>query len=89
MQLVLAMRLTGLTWRSSLGIGVGLAHVGEFAFVLARIAWQENVISAEDYNLLNAVAIGSLILTPLLLRAGLRWVEATQELEAMPSHSRL
>ncbi|WP_231936305.1 cation:proton antiporter [Bythopirellula polymerisocia] len=81
----LAMRLTGLTWRSSLGIGVGLAHVGEFAFVLARIAWQENVISAEDYNLLNAVAIGSLILTPLLLRAGLRWVEATQELEAMPS----
>ncbi|QEG36826.1 cation:proton antiporter [Bythopirellula goksoeyrii] len=80
----LALRLTGLSWRSSLGIGIGLAHIGEFAFVLTRLAWQEDVISAEEYQLMNAVAIGSLILTPLLLRAGLRWVEAVQEQEAPP-----
>lgn len=81
----LALRLTGLSWRSSMGIGIGLAHVGEFAFVLSRLAWQEDVISAEDYQLLNAVAIGSLILTPLLLRTGLKWVEAAQEQEAFPA----
>lgn len=83
----LALQLTGLSWRSSLGIGIGLAHIGEFAFVLARIAWQNEVLSSEHYQLLNAVAIGSLIFTPLLLRAGLRWVEAIQEQEELPASS--
>ena len=50
-----------------------------------RIAWQEQVISRADYELLNAVAIGSLIVTPLLLRAGLRWVDAVQEQDSASS----
>ena len=85
----LALRLTGLSWRSSFGIGIGLAHVGEFAFVLARLAWQDDVVSTQEYQLLNAVAIGSLILTPVLLRAGLRWVEVVQEQEIILPSDRL
>lgn len=68
-----ALRLTGLRWRTAAGMGIGLAHVGEFAFVLVLLGWEAGVIAQADYQRIVALAIGSLILTPLLLKTGLRW----------------
>lgn len=68
-----ALRLTGLPWRGAFGMGIGLAHVGEFAFVLVLLGWQAGVLSAVEYNRVVAIAVGSLILTPPLLSLGLRW----------------
>ena len=68
-----ALRLTGLAWRSAIGMGIGLAHVGEFAFVVVMLATGQGILTEDDYNRVVAIAIGSLILTPLLLRIGLQW----------------
>lgn len=76
---IVALRLTGLPWRTSLGMGVGLAHVGEFAFLLTRVALQEELIAEADYQRFAAVAFLSLVATPLLLRAGLRLADAWED----------
>jgi monovalent cation:H+ antiporter-2, CPA2 family len=68
----IALKLTGLTLARSFGMGIGLAHVGEFAFVLALLGLTTKVIEEADYQRIVAIAIGSLILTPPLLKSGLK-----------------
>ncbi|NQV23577.1 MAG: cation:proton antiporter [Rhodopirellula sp.] len=70
----LALRLTGLTWKSATGMGIGLAHVGEFAFVLVLLGAESGVLGDTDYQRFSTLAIASLILTPMLLKFGLRRV---------------
>jgi CPA2 family monovalent cation:H+ antiporter-2 len=77
----MALRLTGLVWKSALGTGVGLAHVGEFAFVLAVLGWESGLISSTDYHRLVCLALGSLVLTPFLLKTGLSWAETADHQE--------
>jgi CPA2 family monovalent cation:H+ antiporter-2 len=71
----IALKLTGLTWGRSLGMGIGLAHVGEFAFVLVLLGLESGVISELNYQRVVAIAVGSLILTPMLMKAGLRLIK--------------
>ena len=68
----IALRLTQLSWRSSLAMGIGLAHVGEFAFVLIAIALQTDLLVEETTERFVAVALSSLMLSPLLLHFGLK-----------------
>ena len=75
----IALRLTGLRWRAAAGMGIGLAHVGEFAFVLVLLGWEAGVIAESDYQRIIALAIGSLILTPLFLKTGLRWTQLSHD----------
>jgi CPA2 family monovalent cation:H+ antiporter-2 len=77
----LALRLSGLSWRSSWAMGLGLAHIGEFALILAKFGRESEVISESDYQRLVSVALGTLLLTPLMLRLGLRWVDSSSEQE--------
>jgi len=49
--------------------GVGLAQFGEFGFVLTRLAQSSGVIDAKAAGPLLAAGIGSMFLTPLLVRA--------------------
>jgi CPA2 family monovalent cation:H+ antiporter-2 len=49
--------------------GVGLAQFGEFGFVLTRLAQSSGVIDDEAAGPLLAAGIGSMFLTPLLVRA--------------------
>jgi monovalent cation:H+ antiporter-2, CPA2 family len=48
--------------------GVGLAQFGEFGFVLAKLGESSGVVSAEALRPLLAAGIGSMFLTPLLVR---------------------
>lgn len=72
-----ALRVTGLGWRASVGMGLGLAQLGEFSFVLTSAGVAAGVLKPDEFNHLLFVALGTLILTPLLLRAGLRWTDET------------
>jgi CPA2 family monovalent cation:H+ antiporter-2 len=76
---VIALRLTGLPNMTSLGVGLGLAHVGEFAFVLIVLGWESGIVDDLNYQRFIALAIGSLVLTPLFLKTGLRWTRRTAE----------
>jgi monovalent cation:H+ antiporter-2, CPA2 family len=49
--------------------GVGLAQFGEFGFVLTRLAQSHGVIDEAAASPLLAAGIGSMFLTPLLVRA--------------------
>jgi CPA2 family monovalent cation:H+ antiporter-2 len=56
----------GLPLRSAVNIGVELAHVGEFAFVLASEGLNFNVLQQDYYlNVLGATAI-SVLITPFI-----------------------
>jgi CPA2 family monovalent cation:H+ antiporter-2 len=70
-----AARATGLRWRTSAGVGIGLAEIGEFAFVLAFVSWKQGVIAESDYYLMVVFALVSLALTPYFLRIGLKWAK--------------
>lgn len=85
----IALRLTGLGWQTAAGMGIGLAHVGEFAFVLILLGTGTGVIEESNYQRIVALAIGSLVLTPILLKTGLRWTQPSREPGAPRSDSRL
>lgn len=51
-----------------LAVGLGLLQVGEFAFVLSRVALAQQVIDGTQYNLILAVTLVTMLLTPLVMR---------------------
>lgn len=64
--------VSGMPWRRVWGPSLGLAHVGEFAFVLILTATSANVLSTDNQQRLFAVAGGTLLVSPLLIRRGFR-----------------
>lgn len=68
-----ALKLIGLGWKAAVGMGLGLAQLGEFSFLVLAEGVGQGVVSAADYNRMLFVAMGTLILTPQLLKFGLRW----------------
>lgn len=53
--------------RDALLYGAALSQIGEFAFVIFGIAFTQNTIPRETYNLLNAIVAVSMFITPVLL----------------------
>lgn len=84
-----ALRLTGLPTRTAVAAGTGLAHIGEFAFVLSLLAVDSGIVSEVDYRRLVVVAVGSLVITPLLLQAGLSLIQTTDDSGEETRHSGL
>jgi CPA2 family monovalent cation:H+ antiporter-2 len=86
----IALRLTNLSWLRSVGMGLGLAHIGEFAFVLVQLGVHEGVLGEQDYQRFIAIALGSLVLSPLIMKTGLSWTKDTLVEEPLvPAHSPL
>jgi CPA2 family monovalent cation:H+ antiporter-2 len=78
----IAARLIGLSWKPSFGIGLGLAQIGEFAFILAFAGLQAGVLLKSHYDYILIFATGSLMLTPILLKTGLRLMVNETDSEA-------
>ncbi|MBS1810379.1 MAG: cation:proton antiporter [Acidobacteria bacterium] len=57
------------TLRIALTVGLGLAQVGEFSFILAKVGNAQNLLSAADYQVFLAASILSMIATPFLINA--------------------
>jgi CPA2 family monovalent cation:H+ antiporter-2 len=85
----LALKLTGLNWKTAAGGGIGLAHVGEFAFVLVALSLENALITQEDGQMFVAVGLASLMLSPVLLKYGVQLTreeaedQATEQNESM------
>lgn len=77
----IALRVTGLPWKASIGMGAGLTQMGELSFVLVMEGVQDRLLTMVDYNHFLCLAVGSLVLTPLLLRLGLNWAQQADESE--------
>lgn len=55
--------------RHALATGICLAQVGEFSFVLAQIAWSQQVLSSESFRLFISATVATLFVTPYLVAA--------------------
>jgi CPA2 family monovalent cation:H+ antiporter-2 len=60
----------GVDHRTATLSAVVMAQIGEFSFVLAGVGLAETIIDGEQYGLILEVALGSILLSPLLLRLG-------------------
>ena len=67
-----AVRLLGYSLRVSAMAAVGIAQVGEFSFILAKVGLGDGLLSGDDYQRFLAVAIVSMIATPFLIVAAPR-----------------
>ncbi len=72
----IALRLTALSWKSSFHMGLGLAHVGEFAFALVTIASQAGLVTAPQAQQFVGVSLLSLMISPLLLSRAMKQKDA-------------
>jgi CPA2 family monovalent cation:H+ antiporter-2 len=66
--IVTAVRMFGYAGRTALLVGLSLAQIGEFSFVLAQLGLADGVIDEYLYNLTLAGALVTILATPLLLR---------------------
>ncbi|MEM8865179.1 MAG: cation:proton antiporter [Planctomycetota bacterium] len=82
-----AVRMIGLKGKAAVGVGLGLAHVGEFAFVLGEVARSAGLIEPADYGRFALVAFLSLLVTPPLLKLGLRMTAYGDDLAESPAPS--
>jgi monovalent cation:H+ antiporter-2, CPA2 family len=58
----------------ALSVAVALAQIGEFSFIVAAVATDYGVLTADATNILVATAIASITLNPLLFRS-IGWAE--------------
>lgn len=72
--------LLGNSLRVATMIGLGLAQVGEFSFILAKVGAGQGLLSDGDYQQFLAASILSMILTPFLIKAAPRAGYALQSL---------
>jgi CPA2 family monovalent cation:H+ antiporter-2 len=66
--------LFGQPFRTAILVGVGLAQIGEFSFVMVEVARSAGHVSAEVYNATLAASLITLLLNALLVRAVPGWV---------------
>jgi CPA2 family monovalent cation:H+ antiporter-2 len=66
----LAVAFLGYTARTAVLVGLALAQMGEFSFVLAQVGVDEEVISNDLNSAILMAALLSMVLTPLLRQAG-------------------
>lgn len=63
---ILLVRLLRYPWRTALTVGVSLAQIGEFSFILAGLGLSLGLLSREAMSLVVAAAVLSIALNPAL-----------------------
>ncbi|MEX1041879.1 MAG: cation:proton antiporter [Pirellulaceae bacterium] len=76
-----ALWATGLPWRSSLYLGLGLSQIGELSFLLLSAGMIHGLIDPAAYNQMLVLAISSLIVTPGLISFALHRIGDRPELK--------
>ena len=60
-------RLFGYRGRTALFIGVGLAQIGEFSFILAQAGMDSGIIPDHSYSLIISSTVITMLMTPLMV----------------------
>ncbi len=79
-------RSMGYGMKVTVPVAAALSQIGEFSFILARAGQELGVLPEDAGNVIIAVAIGSIVINPLLYRAGkplIRWTAARPTLWRM------
>jgi CPA2 family monovalent cation:H+ antiporter-2 len=78
----------GVDHRTATLAAILLAQMGEFSFVLAGVGLADGVIDGDQYGLVLAVALGSILLVPGLLAAAPRLVAIAERLPGVAAQER-
>lgn len=78
----------GLDHRTTTLAALAMAQIGEFSFVLAGVGLEDRIIDRDQYALILAVALGSIIASPLLLRSGPKLVRISRRLPGVGAQER-
>jgi len=78
---MIALRVAGLTWRGALGMALALAQLGEFGFIVMSETLGSGLMPQDLYDRLLAVALATLLATPLLVRWGVRIARSDDQIE--------
>lgn len=78
----LAARILGYSFRISVLVGLGLAQVGEFSFVMAKAGVEQGLTGGDDYQRFLAASILSMMATPFLIKVGPRIAYSLQAMIA-------
>lgn len=65
----LIIRILGYPQRIAIMVGMGLAQIGEFSFVMAKVGRNSNLLPEADYQSFLAASIISMIATPFMIAA--------------------
>ncbi len=66
-----------------------LAQMGEFSFVLAGVGQSDGIINEDQYGMILAIALGSIVLLPFVLSAGPKLVEISERLPGVASREQI
>lgn len=92
---------TGYAWRPAILMGMALAQVGEFSFILSKVGKDVGLLTPDSFQLFLAVSVLTLLLTPFLIEVSPRiarraeavqrlhhWARPSDLLEEPPVHLR-
>jgi CPA2 family monovalent cation:H+ antiporter-2 len=77
-------RVFGESWANAVLVGIGLAQIGEFSFVLVQVARTAGHVGDEIYNATLAASLFTILLNALLTREAPRWLLRAQVAAAEP-----
>ena len=66
-----------------------LAQMGEFSFVLAGVGQSDGIINEDQYGMILAIALGSIVLLPFVLSTGPKLVEISERLPGVASREQI
>jgi len=78
-----AVLAAGVPLRSAVLAGVGLAQVGEFAFILAQEGLKVGILYQETYNVFLAVSVITMIITPFAIQWAPRIARRTEAIQRL------
>ena len=65
----LVVRMFRIPWRTALMIGVGLTQIGEFSYVLVRVARDAHLVGGDAYHAVLAASVITIVINGLIMRA--------------------
>ena len=78
-----AVLAAGVPLRSAVLAGVGLAQVGEFAFILAQEGLKVGILYQETYNVFLAVSVITMIITPFFIQWAPKIARRTEAIQRL------
>lgn len=71
----LVVRVFGYAWYTAVGVALGLTQIGEFSFILVRVARDASLVGSDIYNATLAASLVSILINAAIWRFGLPLVD--------------
>ena len=71
--------------RTALLVGVGLTQIGEFSYVLVRVARDSGLVDSHVYSAALAASLLTILVNAILIRAAPGWLDRFRRTRALPA----